>query len=118
MPDTKRYIKAWKVYKNNKRIFIVLLLCFYPVLEWVVRPIYIYYGKDLILHIYGLAWIIFIVVYSTKIVTFTCPRCGKYFSEKWHGYFIGYLGFRLNKCVYCGLPQWSLGDQNDAYENS
>jgi hypothetical protein len=118
MSNADRYIKAWRKYKNSKRIFIALFVGFYPVLEWVVRPIYQQFNNDWIIHGYALTWIILFFIFFAKVLDFDCPRCGKSFSEKWYGVLIGYVGFRMNKCVHCGLPKWSLGDSGEFYNNS
>jgi hypothetical protein len=117
MYDTERYIITWRKYKNNKRILIALFLGFYPMLEWVIRPIYEHYQNDWVINLYVLIWLTFYFIYFIKFSDFNCPQCGKSFAAKWSGFPRLYVGYTMNRCANCGLPKWSLGDSGEFYNN-
>ena len=118
MHNSEHYSKAWRRYKNGKRILFAVFIGFYPMLEFILRPIYRYYQNDWILHGYVLIWLFLFMVYFFRVFFFICPRCGNYYFEKWQGWIFGLVGYRSDRCVNCGLAKWSLGDEHNTYDGA
>jgi hypothetical protein len=125
MNEDSPYYKTWYSYwkwrkesgKRVKKRVLITLVLFFPVLYLIVRPLYILFAKDWIIHLYALLWFItlFLCFLPGKRTSLICPRCGKHFfqAEGWEILNIGIhvlLGIRryhplpiTYQCAHCGL---------------
>ena len=59
----------------------------------------------------AIAWMVFFIITANRALRYPCPRCGKWFFEKWW-----YHNSFARRCVHCGLPKYAdptLGSANE-----
>jgi hypothetical protein len=118
IPENDKYYSTWRNLKRDQRILVLILIAFYPILEFVIRPLYNRFDNDWIFHGFGLVWLLLFFIYFVRALDFKCPKCQQSFSEKWYGVPLGYIGFRGKQCVHCGLEKWILSDLKTKYDGA
>ena len=96
---------AWDDYRSRRRWFFFILLSGTPVVVLTSILLNKVFHSSGPFYIIGLAWMIFFVTVSIRLVLFRCPRCRRFF------FFTGYSSNHFaRRCVHCGLPKWSEAD--------
>jgi hypothetical protein len=102
---------SWAEYKRRRRAF-WLALCLAPL--WIIPGALI--SSLLVVAGLGYKWVTFLAVALpplvsievayTRWIRWRCPRCGKPFHFGWL-----YGNALSRRCIHCGLPLWTTGDQ-------
>jgi hypothetical protein len=132
------YYQTWYTYwkwrkESGRRIRIKLLITsslFFPVLYFVVKPIYLFFNKEWIYNFYLLLWcmaLIYSLSRGGRPKRLICPKCGNLFFERGitlNLLMIGiyyltstrYLIRDQYRCVHCGseIPIIKIFDKENA----
>jgi hypothetical protein len=99
-PEVHRWRQGevWAGLRSRRRVFLILVLLFFPFL-FVLDPPWVLW----------LPWLLAIVVSGIRAQRWPCPRCERPFFLQEHRYASDMpfaTAWRSNRCVHCGLPLW------------
>lgn len=98
------YQSEWKRYKFWRKLALLALAGFFPVIL-LARVIARIFDLPVLFIIITFAWFLLIGTAGTEVSYWRCPRCGKPFSiTSWYR-----MGAYARRCVHCGLHKYSNG---------
>jgi hypothetical protein len=96
------YTEGWKKYRRIEWSLVSVFLG--PPLIYLVGKVTRLLGvnSEILGAVVLSAWFVFFIVSAIRFQTFSCPRCGEWFSGNWWYN----LSCFARKCVHCGLPKY------------
>ncbi len=105
------YDEHWRRYRRLRKRYFWIIFAFFPGTFLFAILGYRIFGDPVPGHVFGVTWMVVILVVGTRISGWRCPRCGKWFSATWW-YNAG--AFAL-ACVHCGLPKFASNRDGSGY---
>jgi ferric-dicitrate binding protein FerR (iron transport regulator) len=108
--DEGQHAEAWRRYRRLSRAFWILFLFFLPGLAAIDRALRSLRGRQTVILVIALAWMLAFAVIGYLKWNLRCPRCGELFfhtfdDRPWRRGWVHNPFAR--RCLHCGLPKWT-----------
>jgi len=102
---------AWDVYRKRRNLALFAFFGYVPVVSVIAFLSIRLFSTLTPAFVVAIAWMVFFVIAGNLSLRFPCPRCGKWFFEKWW-----YYNTFARRCVHCGLPKYADPQQKSVNE--
>lgn len=107
-PAPPAYAAAWRRYRRNRLIAIILFLTFFPMMFFVSGVGWLLTGTPVGQIVLIVGWLVSAFLFYGRMYFFRCPRCGDSFRS------LSVTTTFATECHACGLPIFALTPDNHA----
>ena len=101
--EMEDYSANWQAYRKLRNLWWLVFLAYTPGAMAIALLGNYLFGSFSLGYAAAMVWIVAFVILGTRLNTWPCPRCGKWFCATWWYS----KSFFARKCVHCGLPKYA-----------
>ena len=94
--------QQWNEYRKRRNLVAFAFIGYVPIVGTLGFVSSKVLHTETAFFVLAFSWMAFFAVAFFRLTYWPCPRCGKWFAERWW-----YHNPSAQRCVHCGLPKYS-----------